>query len=225
MVNYTGIYGNLFRTDLTPDITAFYFYPYSPRCNFVICSFHKLLKNTWIINKWAYLRHTLWDCLKLVCPLDFIVFLLNALALLLRNKWKHMWKTNHSLSFQICHELPDQREMRKATFQTGPQGSLNQTSLSGARKDRSPNLPRFPKAPAGPSTFALIINERKHQRNPLCLVGLWEIISQTNTGPPGGAFFRWQECRHNCKYLVPVSSKTKQLDSLDTRPIFSPHIG
>lgn len=57
-----------------------------------------------------------------------------------------MCKTNHSLSFQICHELPDQREMRKATFQTGPQGSLNQTSLSGAGKDRSPQSALVPQS-------------------------------------------------------------------------------
>lgn len=127
--------------ELTSCLASFYFtfiliYPAIILSCYI---FHKLLFFLkWIINKPAYLRYTLWNCLKLVCPLDFIVFSLNVLALLLRNKWKHMCKTNHSLSFQICHELPDQREMRKATLQTGPQGSLNQASLSGAGKDRFP---------------------------------------------------------------------------------------
>lgn len=99
--------------------------------------------------------------LKLVCPLGFTILLLHVLAVPLRNKRKHMCKTNHSLSSQICHELTDQREMREATFQTGPQGSSNQTSLSGAGKDGPAKSALAPKAPARPSTSALIVTERK----------------------------------------------------------------
>lgn len=180
--------------ELTSCLASFYFtfiliYPAIILSCYI---FRKLLFFfKWIINKRAYLRYTLWNCLKLVCPLHFIVFSLNVLALLLRNKWKHMCKTNHSLSFQICHELPDQREMRKATLQTGPQGSLNQASLSGAGKDRfPPSLVWFPKAPAWPITFALIIKGRKHTYKPLSVEGLWEIILQTSPRPLGGISFR-----------------------------------
>lgn len=127
-----------FRIDLRPGIILFYCHPYLLSPNFIMTYAPKATLKMWVINKGAYLRYSLWDRLKLVCPLDLIVFLLNVLALPLRNKWKHMCKTNHSLSFQICHELLDQRQLREATFQTGPQRSLIQASLSGARKDRFP---------------------------------------------------------------------------------------
>ena len=98
---------------------------------------------------------------KHICPLGFTVLLLHVLAVPLRDKRKHMCKTNHSLSSQICHELPDQRGNERSHFQTGPQGSSNQTSLSGARKDSYVKSALAPKAPAGPSTSALIVKERK----------------------------------------------------------------
>lgn len=135
---------NFFRTDLSPSILLFPFHPYLPSHNFTLLYFPRATLKKCPINKWAYLQYTLWDCLKLVCPLDFIVLVLHVFALLLRNKWKHMCKTNHSLSFQICHELPDQREMRKATLQTEPQGSLNQACLLGAGKHRSPKSALVP---------------------------------------------------------------------------------
>lgn len=122
-----------------------------------------------------------------------------------RNKRKHMWKTNLSLSFQICHELTDQRERRKATSQTGPQGFPSQASLFGARQDRSSCLLWFPEAPTQPNTFALLINGRKHRHKPLRLVGLWEIILQTDPGPqrcPLGMTGSRQNCKCRDKCLL-----------------------
>lgn len=111
----------------------------------------------WIINKWAYRPYSLLGCLKLICPLDFTVLVCNVLAVPLRSKWKHMCKTNHSLSSQMRHELPDQREMREATFQTGPQGPWAKPVSLGPWRTDLPGLLWLAKAPAGPSTFALVV--------------------------------------------------------------------
>lgn len=156
--------------ELTSWLASFYFtfiliYPVIILSCYI---FHKLLFLKWIINKWAYLRYTLWNSLKLsVCPLDFIVFSLNVLALLLRNKWKHMCKTNHSLSFQIRHELPDQRKWEKATYRQGPRGPWIKPVSLGLEGQIPLKSGLVPCCLPDPSPLPSSSKERKHTYKPL----------------------------------------------------------
>lgn len=143
LVNYTEMYATFFRIDLMPSILLFYSYSYLLKCDF----YHAVLLIDYFKNmdykQWCYMRYTIWKNLKLFCILSFTIFLLGVLALPCRNKWKHMWKTNHSLSFQICHELPDQREMRIAIFRQGPRVPEPHQSLWG-QEEQTPKSALVP---------------------------------------------------------------------------------